>query len=70
MDESLKDRVVINPLICSGEPCIRGTRIPIAIILASLAAGSTAEEIIDYYPHLSQEDIRAALFLPLSSHKN
>ncbi len=61
MDEQLRDRVVMDPQICSGKPCIRGTRIPIAIILASLAKGISAEEIIDHYPHLSPDDIRAAL---------
>ena len=57
----LMHRVVADPKVCSGKPCIRGTRIPIAIILASLAEGMSAQEIIDHYPHLSPEDIRAAL---------
>lgn len=57
----LMHRVIADPKICGGKPCIRGTRIPIAIILASLAEGMTAQEVIDHYPHLSPEDIRAAL---------
>lgn len=61
MNQQLKDRVVMNPAVCGGKACIRGTRIPIAIILASLAEGMSAEEIIGHYPHLSPEDIRAAL---------
>jgi uncharacterized protein (DUF433 family) len=61
MDQQLRDRVVMDPRICRGKPCIRGTRIEIAIILDSLAEGATAEEIIDHYPQLSPEDIRAAL---------
>jgi uncharacterized protein (DUF433 family) len=61
MPNELLNRVVADPKICGGKPCIRGTRIPIAIILASLAEGMSAEEIIEHYPHLSPEDIRAAL---------
>jgi len=61
MPNELLNRVVADPKICGGKPCIRGTRIPIAIILASLAEGMSAEEIIEHYPHLSTEDIRAAL---------
>ncbi|HEV8384263.1 MAG TPA: DUF433 domain-containing protein [Candidatus Acidoferrales bacterium] len=57
----LMHRVVADPQVCGGKLCIHGTRIPIAIILASLAEGMTAQEIIDHYPHLSPEDIRAAL---------
>ncbi len=61
MDKQFRDRVVMDPRICGGKPCIRGTRIPVAIILASLAEGMSAEEIIEHYPHISPEDIRAAL---------
>ena len=61
MDEKLLNRIVADPQVCGGKPCIRGTRIPVAVILASLAEGMTAGEIIEHYPHLSPEDIRAAL---------
>ena len=47
--------------VCGGKPCIRGTRIYIAIILDGLAEGLTPEQIIDHSPHLTLEDIRAAL---------
>lgn len=59
--EELLKRVTVKPDICSGKPCIRGTRIYIAIILDALAEGSTPEEIIDHYPSLTLDDIHAAL---------
>ncbi|MFW6150360.1 MAG: DUF433 domain-containing protein [Chloroflexota bacterium] len=59
-DELLK-RVSADPNICAGKPCIRGTRIYIAIILDALAEGLTTEEIVDHYPSLEPDDIRAAL---------
>ncbi len=54
-------RITVNPDICGGKPCIRDTRIYIAIILDGLAEGLTPEEVIDHYPQLSLEDIQAAL---------
>ncbi|HEY52271.1 MAG TPA: DUF433 domain-containing protein [Caldilineae bacterium] len=53
--------IVIDPMICHGQPCIRGTRIPIAVILDNLDAGLTAEAIIESYPSLSRETIQAAI---------
>jgi uncharacterized protein (DUF433 family) len=58
--EQLLDRVTVDPAVCTGKPCIRGTRIYIAIILDALADGMTVEQIIDHYPSLQPEDIRAA----------
>ena len=59
--EELLNRVVVDPKVCTGKPCIRGTRIYIAVILDALAEGLTPEEIIDHYPPLTLEDIHAAL---------
>ena len=59
--EELLKRVTVDPNICAGKPCIRGTRIYIAIILDALAEGLTPEEIIDHYPSLTLDDIHAAL---------
>ena len=59
--EELLQRVTVDPAVCAGKPCIRGTRIYIAIILAALAEGLTPEEILDHYPSLKIEDIRAAV---------
>lgn len=60
-DENLLDRISVNPAVCTGKPCIKGTRIYIAVILDALAEGLTPEEVIDHYPPLMIEDIRAAL---------
>jgi len=59
--EELLSRVSVDPNICAGKPCIRGTRIYISIILDGLAEGLTPEEIIDHFPQLTLGDIRAAL---------
>jgi uncharacterized protein (DUF433 family) len=59
--EDLLARVTVNPSVCTGKPCIRGTRIYIAIILDALAEGLTPEQIIEHYPQLTVDDIRAAL---------
>ncbi|MBI5746110.1 MAG: DUF433 domain-containing protein [Nitrospirae bacterium] len=56
-----KERISVNPNICHGKPCIKGTRIWVSLILDFLASDSTAEEIIKEYPHLSKEDIQACI---------
>jgi uncharacterized protein (DUF433 family) len=57
----LLQRISINPNVCFGKPCIRGTRIWVSLILDFLASGMTIEEVLAEYPQLSQEDIRAAI---------
>lgn len=57
----LLKRISINPNICFGKPCIRGTRIWVSLLLDFLADGMTIQEVIEEYPHLQMEDIRAAL---------
>lgn len=57
----LLERIQVDPKIFGGKPCIRGTHIDIAIILDGLAEGLTAEQLIDHYPQLTIDDIRAAL---------
>jgi len=59
--EDLLARVTVDPKVCAGKACIRGTRIYLAIILDALAEGLTAEEIMDHYPSLTVDDIRAAV---------
>lgn len=54
-------RIVSDPQICSGKPCIQGTRIPVHIILGLLAAGESKDNIIKAYPHITGEDIMACL---------
>jgi len=58
MEESL---IESNPKIMVGKPVIRGTRITVEFILDKLAAGETVEQILEDYPHLTREGIRAAL---------
>ena len=55
------ERVITDPAICGGRPCIRGTRIEIPVILDSLAAGMSPEAIRGHFPQLSNEDILAAI---------
>ena len=59
--ESLLKRISVDPNVCFGKPCIKGTRIWVSLILDFLASGSTMEEILDNYPQLAKEDIFACL---------
>ncbi len=59
--EELLDRISINPNVCFGKPCIKGTRIWVSLILDFLAAGMSEEEILEEYPHLTALDIQACL---------
>lgn len=54
-------RITSNPGVCSGKPCLKGTRIPVHIILDLLAAGETYDGILRAYPHISVDEIRACL---------
>ena len=55
------DRISIDPRVCFGKPCIKGTRIWVSLILDFLASGETEGQILTAYPQLQPEDIRAAL---------
>ena len=55
------DRIEINPNVMLGKPVIRGTRVPVELILRKLSEGATEAELLDAYPRLSPDDIRAAL---------
>jgi uncharacterized protein (DUF433 family) len=55
------ERISINPQICFGKPCIRGTRIWVSLLLDQMAAGESMEDIIRNYPHLTREDLLAAI---------
>ena len=59
-DDRWRDRIVCDPDLHSGEPCIKGTRIPVSILVASLADMSI-DELLAEYPQLTREDLRAAL---------
>jgi uncharacterized protein (DUF433 family) len=55
------ERIEINPSVMMGKPVIRGTRITVELILRKLAEGETEAEMFEDYPHLTPEDIRAAI---------
>ena len=52
--------ITVDPLVCHGQACIKGTRVPVSIVLDCLGDGMSVEQIIDQYPSLSPEAIRAA----------
>jgi uncharacterized protein (DUF433 family) len=57
----LLQRISVDPNVCFGKPCIRGTRIWVSLILDFLANGMTTEEILSEYPQLTNDDVRAAI---------
>lgn len=59
--EDWRKRIVADPKICHGQPCIKGTRIMVWVILSCLANGDTIEDVLKAYPSLKKEDILAAL---------
>ena len=59
--DELLDRITINPNVCFGKPCIKGTRIWVSLILDFLASGMSAEEVLKEYPDLTLLDIQACL---------
>jgi uncharacterized protein (DUF433 family) len=56
-----QERIVRDPQIVGGEPVIKGTRVTLKTVLASLAEGATTAEILADFPTLSEEDVRAAI---------
>jgi len=56
-----QDRISINPAICHGRACIRGTRVMVSVILDNLAAGVSTPEILASYPSVAEADVLAAL---------
>ena len=56
-----KDRISVDPLVCHGKACIKGTRIQVSVVLDNLAAGASQAEILRSYPTLAPEDLAAAI---------
>ena len=56
-----ENRIEVNPKVMLGKPVIRGTRITVELLLRKLGEGATDEQLLDAYPRLSREDIRAAI---------
>ncbi len=62
-----EDRIVRDRAVCGGEPVFRGTRVMLRTVLASLAEGATAEEILRDFPTLAADDVRAAISFAAAS---
>ena len=56
-----QSRITTNPRVCGGQPCVRGLRIPVTVVLKHLAAGETTEQIVAAYPELETADVAACL---------
>ena len=61
MEQELMKRITLNPEVCFGKPTIRNMRYPVEMILDLLSAGMTTEELIEDYPALEVDDIKACL---------
>ncbi len=61
MNENLMDRIELNPAVLLGKPVIRGTRVPVELILRKLSEGASEADLLDAYPRLTKIDIQAAL---------
>lgn len=61
------DRIELNPRVCGGKPVIKGTRIPVSVILERIADNEPWESILKAYPELHKEDIQAALLYARAS---
>jgi uncharacterized protein (DUF433 family) len=63
MQSEIFPRITVDPEVCFGKPCIRGTRVRVTDILEMLAGGAACAEILTDFPYLEDEDIAAALAL-------
>ncbi len=57
----MNERIEINPRVCAGQPVVKGTRIPVSVILEQLAESESWDSLLRGYPELTRADIRAAL---------
>ncbi len=56
-----RDYITVDPAVCHGKACIKGTRIMVSVVLDNLAVGLTSDEIVHSYPSLSKESVQAAI---------
>lgn len=56
-----RERITVDPAVCHGQACIKGTRVMVAVVLDNLAAGVPTDEILRSYPSLTAEDVQAAM---------
>ena len=61
------DRIELNPKVCNGKPFIKGTRIPVSVILEQIAQGQSWDSLLAGYPELKKEDIQAAVLYARAS---
>lgn len=62
-----QDRIVRDPSICGGQPVLRGTRVPVRVVLGYLAHGESNEAILREFPTLSEDDVRAVITFAAAS---
>jgi len=58
---SWQDRITVDPMVCHGQACVKGTRVMVSVVLDNLAENLSADEILASYPSLTREDIEAAI---------
>ena len=58
---TFQDRIAVDPEILAGKPTVKGTRIPVELLLRKLGEGATERDLLDAYPNLTVDDIRAAM---------
>ncbi len=58
---SWQERITVDPAVCHGQACVKGTRIMVSVVLDNLAAGVDAKEILASYPSLTEEDVQGAI---------
>ncbi len=68
-DQNWRERIECNPRLHGGEPCIKGTRVRVAVVVASLADMSV-EELLNDYPQLTKDDVKAALWFAAEASHN
>jgi uncharacterized protein (DUF433 family) len=56
-----RERITVDPAVCHGQACIKGTRVMVAVVLDNLAAGVQTDEILHSYPSVKAEDVQAAM---------
>jgi uncharacterized protein (DUF433 family) len=56
-----RQRISVNPAVCHGKACIRGTRVTVSVLLDNVAAGTPTAKILDSYPSVTEADLHAAL---------
>jgi uncharacterized protein (DUF433 family) len=61
-DADMLERITTDPKICHGQACVKGTRIPVFVVLEALASGMSIEQIIEDYPPLKIEDVRSCIY--------